>query len=68
MQAMKKFSEGDATLTLDIRLERSAANIWATEKILALALECLAPHRHDRPAMKKCAETLWSIRKDYKES
>lgn len=68
MQAMKKFSEGDATLTLDIRLERSAANIWATEQILGLALQCLAAHRHDRPAMKKCAETLWSIRKDYKES
>nr|GMD31597.1 calmodulin-binding receptor-like cytoplasmic kinase 2 [Ipomoea batatas] len=66
--AMKKFSEGDATLTLDIRLERSAANIWATEQILGLALQCLAAHRHDRPAMKKCAETLWSIRKDYKES
>ncbi|XP_022865706.1 calmodulin-binding receptor-like cytoplasmic kinase 2 isoform X1 [Olea europaea var. sylvestris] len=65
--AMKKFSDGDAILTLDPRLRRSPANNFAMEKILELALQCLAPHRHNRPTMKMCAEILWNIRKDYKE-
>lgn len=65
--AMKKFTSGDAILTLDPRLERSAANSLVMEKIYELALQCLAPHRHNRPTMRKCAEILWSIRKDYRE-
>ncbi|KAL2478739.1 Calmodulin-binding receptor-like cytoplasmic kinase 2 [Forsythia ovata] len=65
--AMKKFSDGDAILTLDPRLQRSPVNNFVMEKILELALQCLAPHRRNRPTMKKCAEILWSIRKDYKE-
>ena len=67
MQAMKKFTEGDAILTLDPRLERSAAANLAIEKILELALQCLAPNRRSRPSMRKCAEILWGIRKDYRE-
>nr|GMC89512.1 calmodulin-binding receptor-like cytoplasmic kinase 2 [Ipomoea batatas] len=62
--AVKKFTEGDAILILDPRLERSAANSMIAERILELALLCLAPHRHGRPAMRKCTEILWSIRKD----
>lgn len=65
--AMKKFSEGDAILVLDPRLERSPANNFALEKILELALQCLAPHRKNRPRMRRCAEILWNIRKDYRE-
>ncbi|XP_011092707.1 calmodulin-binding receptor-like cytoplasmic kinase 2 isoform X1 [Sesamum indicum] len=65
--AVKKFTNGDAILVLDPRLARSPANNFALEKILELSLQCLAPHRQNRPAMKKCAEILWSIRKDYKE-
>ncbi|KAL3356147.1 hypothetical protein AABB24_017024 [Solanum stoloniferum] len=65
--AMKKFTSGDAILTLDPRLERSAANSLAMEKIYELALQCLAPHRQNRPTMRKCAEILWSIRKNYRE-
>ncbi|XP_022857472.1 calmodulin-binding receptor-like cytoplasmic kinase 2 [Olea europaea var. sylvestris] len=65
--AMKKLSDGDAILTLDPRLQRSPANNFIMEKILEVALLCLAPHRRNRPPMKKCAEMLWSIRKDYKE-
>lgn len=65
--AMKKFTEGDAILILDPRLERSAATNLAIEKILELALQCLAPNRRSRPSMRKCAEILWSIRKDYRE-
>ncbi|WOG88600.1 hypothetical protein DCAR_0207835 [Daucus carota subsp. sativus] len=65
--AMKKFSEGDAIIVLDPRLERSPANNFALEKILELALQCLAPHRRNRPRMRRCAEILWNIRKDYTE-
>lgn len=65
--AMKKFAEGDAILTLDPRLERSAATNLAIEKILELSLQCLAPNRRSRPSMRKCAEILWTIRKDYGE-
>ncbi|KAK1560503.1 hypothetical protein Q3G72_027345 [Acer saccharum] len=64
---MKKFNEGDAISTLDPRLEQSAANNLALEKVLELALQCLAPHRQNRPSMRRCAEILWSIRKDYRE-
>ncbi|XP_059634199.1 calmodulin-binding receptor-like cytoplasmic kinase 2 isoform X2 [Cornus florida] len=65
--AMKKFSDGDAVLILDPRLEKNPANNFGLEKILELALQCLAPHRQNRPTMRRCAEVLWSIRKDYKE-
>ncbi|KAA8516073.1 hypothetical protein F0562_019252 [Nyssa sinensis] len=64
---MKKFADGDAILTLDPRLEQTAANNLALEKILQVALQCLAPHRQNRPTMRRCAEILWSIRKDYRE-
>ncbi|KAL3622147.1 Calmodulin-binding receptor-like cytoplasmic kinase 2 [Castilleja foliolosa] len=65
--AIKKFAHGEAILALDPRLARSAANSFAMEKIFELSLQCLAPHRKNRPTMRKCAEILWSIRKDYKE-
>lgn len=67
VQAMRKFTNGDAIVTLDPRLARSPANNFALEKIYELSLRCLAPHRKSRPSMRKCAEILWSIRKDYKE-
>lgn len=67
MQAVKKFNDGDGILVLDPRLPRSPATNLALEKMLELALECLAPSRHSRPTMKQCAEILWSIRKDYRE-
>lgn len=65
--AMKKFTDGDAITVLDPNLEKSDANGLALEKILELALQCVASHRHNRPIMRKCAEVLWNIRKDYKE-
>lgn len=67
LQAMKKFTDGDALSILDPMLEKSAANNLAIEKILELSLQCLAQRRQHRPGMKRCAEILWSIRKDYKE-
>lgn len=65
--AIKKFTDGDAILVLDPRLERSPANNLALEKTLELALRCLAPYRQNRPTMRRCAEILWCIRKDYRE-
>ncbi|CAN0884305.1 Calmodulin-binding receptor-like cytoplasmic kinase 2 [Linum grandiflorum] len=66
--AMKKFSDGTASSILDPNLEHNDANHLVLEKILELSLlQCLAPHRQKRPSMRKCAEVLWGIRRDYKE-
>ncbi|XXG84980.1 hypothetical protein AAC387_Pa11g0168 [Persea americana] len=65
--AMKKFTEGDALQTLDPRLPPTSANNLALEKVLELALQCLGPTRQSRPSMRRCAEILWGIRKDYRE-
>ena len=62
-----KLTEGDAKATLDPRVEATTTNIITVEKILELALICLAPHRVNRPTMQRCAEILWSIRKDFRE-
>ena len=67
VQAMKRFIDGNAISALDPRLDQTSANNLALEKILELALQCLAPHRQNRPNMKRCAEILWAIRKDYRE-
>ncbi|KAI3764425.1 hypothetical protein L2E82_14433 [Cichorium intybus] len=65
--AMKKYTDGVAISILDPKLEKSDANGLALEKILELALQCVAAHRRNRPTMRRCAEVLWNIRKDYKE-
>lgn len=65
--AMSKFIQGDAVMTLDPRLERNPQNIWALKGILQLALQCVGSRRDDRPSMNRCAEILWSIRKEYSE-
>ncbi|XP_068645743.1 calmodulin-binding receptor-like cytoplasmic kinase 2 [Aristolochia californica] len=65
--AMKNFTEGNAILVLDPKLPRNPATNLALEKLLELALQCLAPTRQSRPGMKRCVEILWSIRKDYRE-
>ncbi|XP_010935770.3 LOW QUALITY PROTEIN: calmodulin-binding receptor-like cytoplasmic kinase 2 [Elaeis guineensis] len=65
--AMKKFTEGNAIRTLDPNLPHNPATNLALEKILELALQCLAPTRQSRPSMRRCAEILWNIRKDYRE-
>ena len=62
-----KFTEGNAKSIIDPRLEATTANAIAVEKILELALICLAPQRKNRPNMQRCAEILWSIRKDFRE-
>ncbi|KAE9595499.1 putative protein kinase RLK-Pelle-RLCK-IV family [Lupinus albus] len=65
--AMQRLVEGEAISALDPKLDRTAANSLALEKIFELALQCLAPQRQNRPNMKKCAEILWTIRKHYRE-
>lgn len=65
--AMENFVEGNAIQTLDPNLEATDAINLAVEKLYELALQCLAPTKRNRPSMKRCAEILWSIRKDYRE-
>nr|CAB3497071.1 unnamed protein product [Digitaria exilis] len=65
--SMEKFVEGNAIQTLDANLESNDAINLAVEKIYELALQCLAPTKRNRPSMRRCAEILWSIRKDYRE-
>jgi len=67
VQAMKRFMDEDAISVLDPRLGQTSANTLALQKILELALQCLAPRRQNRPTMKRCAEILWAIRKDFRE-
>ena len=65
---MKKFTDGEAISTLDSKLACDAANNLAIDKILELALQCLAPRRQNWPSMRRCAEILWHIRKEYREA
>lgn len=67
MEAMSILKHGDTVIAMDPRLRRSPASIEAVEKLLKLARQCLAPSRLARPAMKKCAEVLWGIRKQFIE-
>ncbi|KAE8662474.1 Calmodulin-binding receptor-like cytoplasmic kinase 2 [Hibiscus syriacus] len=65
---MEMFNDGAAIAALDPSLQLTTGTNLAIEKILELALQCLAPRRHNRPSMRKCGEILWSIRKDYRET
>ncbi|XP_065005318.1 calmodulin-binding receptor-like cytoplasmic kinase 2 [Musa acuminata AAA Group] len=65
--AMKKFMKGSGIQTLDPNLQPSLATNFVVEKILELALLCLAPTKKSRPSMRRCAEILWTVRKDYRE-
>lgn len=66
--AMQKLKERDAVIAMDPRLRRNPASNTAVEGILKLARQCIAPSRPLRPSMKRCAEELWVIRKDYNEN
>jgi len=59
--------DGDAVQALDPNLPQNPATNLALEKVLELALQCLAPTKLGRPSMRRCAEILWSVRKDYRE-
>lgn len=64
---MERLKEGDAVLAMDPKLRRSPAGNQAVERVLKLARQCLAPLRQSRPSMRKCAEVLWGIRKEFRE-
>ncbi|KAL8525729.1 hypothetical protein ACS0TY_015102 [Phlomoides rotata] len=66
--ALRRLKGGEVVIVMDPRLRRSVASIQAVERVLKLARHCLAPSRISRPSMRKCAEILWGIRKDYKEN
>lgn len=68
MQALKRLKDDEAVLVMDPLLKRNRAVIEVAEKMLRLASECVAPTRATRPAMKGCAEKLWAIRREMKES
>ncbi|XP_028771440.1 calmodulin-binding receptor-like cytoplasmic kinase 2 [Neltuma alba] len=65
--AMQMLKQGDAVIAMDPRLWRSPASTVAMEKVMRLALQCLAPVRQSRPSMRICAEVLWGIRKEFRD-
>ncbi|ONK62106.1 uncharacterized protein A4U43_C07F420 [Asparagus officinalis] len=65
--AMQRLKEGGGVLAMDPRLRRSPTSIMVVDRVLRLAKECVAASRKSRPSMKKCAEVLWGIRKDFRE-
>lgn len=63
--AFRKFVEGKVTDILDPKLERTPTSLGIIERVAELAFACSAPTKGDRPSMKKAAEVLWQIRKDF---
>ncbi|KAE8796872.1 receptor protein kinase precursor, putative,expressed [Hordeum vulgare] len=63
--ALRKCREGDVVVAMDPRMRRTSAAVAAVERVMALAAECTAPDRAPRPAMRRCAEVLWSVRRDF---
>ncbi|KAL6893775.1 hypothetical protein ACP4OV_007873 [Aristida adscensionis] len=63
--ALQKWRGGEAVVAMDPRMRRSPASVAAAERALALAGQCVAPAREERPSMRRCAEALWSIRSGY---
>ncbi|XP_037407374.1 calmodulin-binding receptor-like cytoplasmic kinase 2 isoform X2 [Triticum urartu] len=63
--ALRKCREGDVVVAMDPRMRRTSAAVAAVERVMALAAECAAMERAARPAMRRCAEVLWSVRRDF---
>ncbi|KAL6636605.1 hypothetical protein ACP70R_024177 [Stipagrostis hirtigluma subsp. patula] len=63
--ALQKCRGGEAVVAMDPRMRRSPALVAAVERTMALAEQCVAPARKDRPPMRRCAELLWAIRRAY---
>lgn len=67
MQAFRKYNEGTMVDTLDPLMEEKVDG-EILMKMFALAIQCAAPIRADRPDMKTVGEQLWAIRADYLKS
>lgn len=65
LQALRKCRDGDVVVAMDTRMRRTSAAVAAVERVMALAAECAAPDRAARPAMRRCAEVLWSVRRGF---
>jgi len=63
--ALQKCRGGEAVVAMDPRMRRSPASVTAVERMLALAAQCVATARKDRPSMRRCTEVLWAIRREY---
>ncbi|RCV40146.1 hypothetical protein SETIT_9G028500v2 [Setaria italica] len=63
--AVQKCRGGEAVVAMDPRMRRSPASVAAVERMLALAAQCVAAARKDRPSMRRCTELLWTIRREY---
>ncbi|XP_024314405.1 calmodulin-binding receptor-like cytoplasmic kinase 2 isoform X2 [Brachypodium distachyon] len=63
--ALRKCRDGDVVVAMDTRMRRTSAAVAAVERVMALAAECAAPDRAARPAMRRCAEVLWSVRRGF---
>ncbi|XWS70748.1 hypothetical protein CRYUN_Cryun03dG0075400 [Craigia yunnanensis] len=65
--AFRKYNEGHVVELVDPMM-KEVVNAEILVKIFALAIQCAAPVRNDRPEMKSVAEQLWAIRADYLKS
>ncbi|KAF9662854.1 hypothetical protein SADUNF_Sadunf18G0097600 [Salix dunnii] len=62
--AFKKYEEGNVAGMVDPNMEE-VVDAEILIKMFALAFQCAAPVRTDRPDMKAVVEQLWGIRADY---
>ncbi|XP_039058053.1 calmodulin-binding receptor-like cytoplasmic kinase 3 [Hibiscus syriacus] len=62
--AFQKYNEGQVVELVDPKVEE-VVDAVILRKIFALAFQCAAPIRNDRPEMKSVGEQLWVIRADY---
>ncbi|KAJ6741937.1 hypothetical protein OIU85_016065 [Salix viminalis] len=60
----KKYNEGNVVDMVDPQMEENV-NAEILYSLFALAIQCAAPIRSDRPSMKEVVEQLWGIRADY---
>ncbi|KDP30237.1 hypothetical protein JCGZ_17019 [Jatropha curcas] len=65
--AFRKYNEGSVVDLVDPLMEERVDG-EVLMKIFALAIQCAAPIRADRPDMKTVGEQLWAIRADYLKS
>ncbi|KAF2318108.1 hypothetical protein GH714_041454 [Hevea brasiliensis] len=65
--AFRKYNEGTVVDMVDPLLEEKVDG-EVLMKLFALAIQCAAPIRTDRPDMKTVGEQLWAIRADYMRS